>query len=469
MMIYKLYQNVKDLITSTGDIIKISKDGVLIILNKQVFQKDLIDRLVYNLVFNHDQDVVDSIYWIIWEAANILGINSASIQGLYQAKGRKEYEKITVPAINIRGLTYDVSKALFRAAFENKASAFIFEIARSEMQYTHQKASEYTGVILGAAIKERYKGPVFIQGDHFQVIARKFKEDKDKEVNFVKFLIEKAIEAGFYNIDIDTSTLVDLNKDTISEQQRLNYEMAALLTQFIRKNEPDNITISIGGEIGEVGGHNSTEEELRAYLEGYRKNISNEMEGISKVSIQTGTTHGGVPLPDGTIAEVRLDFETLRRLSKVAVDEYNLAGAVQHGASTLPSDAFYRFPETDTAEVHLATEFQNMIYDSEYFPSDLRDEIYEYLKNNCADEWKNGLTKEQFIYKARKKGFGPFKEKLWNLSSEAREKICQSLEDKFSFLLKKLNATNTTDFVNKYVQSVHALKEIPHSLMQEVS
>lgn len=464
-----LYQNIKDLILCTAKIIEISKNGKLTILNKKAFQEDLISNLVYNVVFNQEQDVVDSICWIIWEAANIFDINPSSIQGLYEAKGEKKYEKITVPAINIRGLTYDVAKALFRAASKNNAKAFIFEIARSEMQYTHQKPSEYTHVILGAAIYEKYTGPVFIQGDHFQIIARKYKEDKKKEINFVKFLIEKSIEAGFYNIDIDTSTLVDLSKDTVKGQQQLNFETAAMLTRSIRGSEPEGITISIGGEIGEVGGKNSTEEELRAYLEGYKENIPENMKGISKISIQTGTTHGGVPLPDGTIAKVKLDFDTLRRLSRLAIDEYGLAGAVQHGASTLPSDAFNHFPETDTAEVHLATEFQNMIYDSEVFPEKLRNDIYEYLKSHCASEWKEGETEEQFIYKTRKKGFGPFKERFWNLPLDVRNEICRKLEDKFDFLFKKLNATNTSKLVEQNIKPVYVAKEIPYPLIAEIA
>ena len=40
---------------------------------------------------------------------------------------------------------------------------------------------------------------------------------------------------------------------------------------MIRDLEPAGITISVGGEIGEVGGKNSTVEELRAFMDGYRE------------------------------------------------------------------------------------------------------------------------------------------------------------------------------------------------------
>ena len=133
------------------------------------------------------------------------------------------------------------------------------------------------------------------------------------------------------------------------------------------------MTVSVGGEIGEVGKKNSTEDELRPTSTGYRRELDARAPGaigISKVSVQTGTSHGGVPLPDGSMAEVKLDFEVIRRLGEVA-REHGLAGAVQHGASTLPDELFHRFPAVETAEIHLATGFQNALYEHPAFPAEL--------------------------------------------------------------------------------------------------
>ncbi len=120
----------------------------------------------------------------------------------------------------------------------------------------------------------------------------------------------------------------------------------------------------MGGEIGEIGHQNSTPEDLRAFMVGLKDKLGKGLAGISKISVQTGTTHGGIVLPDGSIAQIKLDFNTLKTLSEIARREYGLAGAVQHGASTLPPEAFHKFVECETAEVHLATDFQNMIYES---------------------------------------------------------------------------------------------------------
>jgi fructose/tagatose bisphosphate aldolase len=424
------------------------------------------DKIALDLILNPDVAVKEKVAKKIAHIAYKNGIYLSSIDELYKARGRGEFPgTFTVPAINLRTLSYDLAKAIFRTAKRINAGAFIFEIAKSEMGYTDQPPVEYSAVCLAAAVKEGWQGPVFVQGDHFQVSEKKYKENPEKELDGIRALIIKALEAGFYNIDIDSSTLVDLTKSSIDKQQSLNYEVCAKLTQFIRRNEPRGIDVSVGGEIGEVGSKNSTPEDLRAFMAGYKKRLRKGLEGISKISIQTGTSHGGVVLPDGTIAKVKLDFDTLRDLSKIAREEFGLAGAVQHGASTLPPEAFGKFPEVGTAEVHLATEFQNMVYESAHFPAELKAKIYDWLKKTQSSEKRPDQTEEQFLYSARKKAFGSFKKDIMGLSAEARNAIAKEIEAKFEFLFEKLNVRNTRDLTNKYITVKRVItrkrKEIP--------
>ena len=449
------YKSIADFRDSLKGIVDI-KDSRVSVTDASKFKNQLIDMLIFNSVFNENKEVKGNCRWLIKSTALNLGVRLASIQELYDAMGRGEYKGFTVPAVNIRGLSYDVARALIRAAKKNNNGTFIFEIAKSEIGYTEQPPAEYAVVMIASALKEGYRGPIFIQGDHYQVNAKKYSADKDKELSGLKKLIKDSISAGFYNIDIDSSTMVDLSKSDLKEQQRLNYEIAADMTAYIRELQPKGVTVSVGGEIGEVGGKNSTAEELKVFMDNYLNTLKKKgnIKGISKISIQTGTTHGGVPLPDGTVAKVKLDFDTLEKLSKIAREEYRLSGAVQPGASTLPDEAFDRFPKTGTAEVHLATGFQNMIYDSRNLPSDLRKEIYRYLKETSAGDKKPNETDEQFIYKTRKKAFGPFKERLWTLPSSVKNAIGKEIEDKFDFLFKKLNVVNTYDIVNKVVKPV---------------
>ncbi len=269
----------------------------------------------------------------------------------------------------------------------------------------------------------------------------------------MKKLIAEEMAAGFLNIDVDTSTLVELSRPTLDEQQRDNYERAADITRFIREREPEGVTVSVGAEIGEVGQKNSTVEELDAFMRGYERTLDalGTYAGISKISVQTGTSHGGVVLPDGSIADVKLDLKTLEELSKVARERYGLAGAVQHGASTLPSTAFGHFPRIETAEIHLATNFQNMVFDHAAFPAALRERIYRWLDENAASERKASDTDEQFYYKTRKKAIGPFKAEVWDLPAAVRRQIGDDLERTFAFLFEQLQVTGTAGMVRRMV------------------
>ncbi|MDD4899404.1 MAG: class II fructose-bisphosphate aldolase [Candidatus Omnitrophica bacterium] len=410
-----------------------------------------VEKIVMGLIMSDDAALKKQLAKKILDLAYKKGIYPSSIHDFYMARGKGEFSGFTVPAINLRSMTYDLARAIFRVGKKNNAGAFIFEIAKSEMGYTAQPPLEYSSVILAAAIKEDYKGPVFIQGDHFQVNAKKFQENPEKELEGLQALITEAVAAGFYNIDIDSSTVVDLTKPDVKKQQKWNYEVCAKLTQFIRRIEPRGVTVSVGGEIGEVGHQNSTPEDLRAFMSGYKERLRKGLVGISKISIQTGTSHGGVVLPDGSIAQVKLDFETLKNLSEIARKEFGLAGAVQHGASTLPAEAFHKFPECEAAEVHLATEFQNMIYDSKHFPAELKAKIYDWLKVNAANEKKEGETEEQFFYKTRKKALGPFKKEIMGLPNSVRDAITADIEARFEFLFKQLNAVNNKDLIDKFV------------------
>ena len=410
------------------------------------------DTLVRAAVFGEGAEK-EYARWLIWEIGQAVGVRPASIHDLYMARGRGEIGGFTVPAINVRGMAYDTARSIFRTAIKRKAGAFILEIARSEIAYTDQRPAEYVAVMLAAALREGFRGPVVIQGDHFQVSAKKFAAAREPEVNAVRELSTEAVSAGFYHIDIDTSTLVDLKQTSLSEQQRLNYEVGIELLEHVRAAEPKGVTISVGGEIGEVGTEHSTEEELRAYMDGFNSTLKKKgkLTGLSKISVQSGTSHGGTVLADGSIADVKLDLDTLERLSRVARDEYGLSGAVQHGASTLPDTAFNNFPKRETAEIHLATNFQTMLYD--VIPSGLREEIYGWLRENAKDERKEKDSDEQFFYKTRKKALGPFKRRFWDLPAGVKTELAAAYDRKFDFLFSQLGIADTAKHVQKYVKA----------------
>ncbi|NOT06925.1 MAG: aldolase [Gemmatimonadales bacterium] len=437
-----------------GEAVSIGAGGKRVtVRDPKILATDATDRVVWQAVFG-DEQLREAARELLWELGQSAGVGPASIHDLYIARGRGECSGFTVPAMNVRMMAYDTARAIFRAAKEGDAGAIILEIARSEIAYTDQRPAEYVAVITAAALREGYSLPLFIQGDHCQVNAKKYAVDPEGEVGEVKKLIGEEVGAGFFNIDVDTSTLVDLDQPSLDLQQRANFERCAEITAFIRSIEPKGVTSSVGGEIGEVGMKNSTVEELHAFMDGFNRTLARtgKLAGLSKISVQTGTSHGGVVLPDGSIAEVKLDIDALAALSKAARGDYGLGGAVQHGASTLPSNAFGNFPSVETVEIHLATNFQNIVFDHPKLPADLRKRMMAWLDTNAASERKPKDTDEQFYYRARKKAIGPFKEECWSLPAEVRAAIAADLEKTFRFLFEQLKVNGTAGLVRRTVR-----------------
>ena len=456
-----IHESVYELRRNLKGAVGIDDGGRVELLDAEMVRAGLIDTLVRDAVFG-TFPVKTFSRWLIWELGQLMGACPASIHEFYMARADNAWTNRTVPAMNMRFSTYEAGRAAYRAAQRTQTGAFIFEIARSEMGYTFQEPAEFSAVLIAGAIKEGYRGPIFIQGDHFQVDGKKYRSDPEGAVNEVKALAKKAVAAGYWNIDIDTSTLVTLEPASLDEQQRDNYLRSAMLTKFIRDLEPEGVTISLGGEIGEVGEKNSTVPELDAYIHGYKAALGElgDYAGLSKISVATGTAHGGILLPDGTQADVAVDFDTLEDLGERA-RFHGSGGAVQHGASTLPDELFSKFPETQTIEIHLATGFSNTFLDHPSLPESLRQEMYAHLDAHHADERGANDSDLVFHLKTRKKAFGPFKPELWALPSERVEAIFAGVEEHYAFFYEKLNVAGTRELVDGIVTPVAHHRPMP--------
>ncbi len=387
--------------------------------------------------------------WLIWETAQTLGIRPASIHGLYVARG---FERVpatfAVPAVNLRALAYDSARAAFSAAIKTRTGALIFELTRNEMVDTGQRPAEYANVVLAAAIKEGFRGPVFLQGDHFQLLAERYKKDTDAELGALRRLIDESLRAGFYNFDLDTSTVVDRTKSTPAEQQRYNCELTALLTDYIRVRQPHNVIVAIGGEIGEGGQRNSDIHELRAYLDGCARMIRHK-PGLCKIAVMAGTAPGGAIAPDGTLLVPPVDFALLRQLSDAARTEYGLGGVAQHGASTAPDEMFAEFARNGALEVKLATQLQDLVLDN--LPDALRAVMRAWTLESLAAERKPGVSDTVFLHRARRRSIGPFKEQMWSLTEFERGNIRALLERRFTDLFTWLGVADTRGMVDAFV------------------
>jgi fructose/tagatose bisphosphate aldolase len=455
-----------DLLARVAGAIHLEHDRV-VVDDPARLRGEAIRDIAWTAAFGSDEGAVAAAQWLAWEASQEAGARSASIHELYAARARGDVSGFTVPAINIRAQTFDMARIVFETAAAADVGAVILELARSEQTYTYQRPIDYATACLAGAVAAGWQGPVFLQGDHYQFNAKKYAADQESMTEEIRRACRLAIEAGYRNIDIDSSTLVDLSKPNVDEEQRENYLRTAELTALIRSLEADGVTISVGGEIGEVGKQNSTEAELRAYLDGLRRELARIAPGaigISKVSVQTGTSHGGVVLPDGSVAKVAVDFDVHRRLGTVARDEYGLAGTVQHGASTLPDEMFHTFREVEAAEIHLATGFQNALYEHPAFPAELHAKIEGWCFENALDERKADQTDQQFVYTSRKKAIGPFKRELWDLAS--KDEILAAQAAKIGFLFHELGVVGSRPMVERYVQPVELHRPAPAAITE---
>ena len=438
------------------------KGETVIVVNEAALRAN-IDKLAHVSALDDGERAAKARY-LIRMAALALDVIPASIHDLYLARGRGAFSAAwTTPAFNLRALPFDCARAVFRSAHKVDASAMIFELARVELGWTGQSLAGYAASIMAAAIAEGYRGPLFLQGDHFQISASM---PLEQEKTIVENLIAEAVAAGYFNIDVDTSTLVDLSKPTVPEQQTVNATLSAQLAAHVRKVQPQGVTISIGGEIGEVGGHVSTVQELHAYMDLFNEvfaSLAPNQPGLSKVSIHTGTAHGGIALPDGSMAKINIDFEALKKLGQVAREDYGMGGAVQHGASTLPPELFNHFVKHDAIEVHLATAFMTTFYSN--IPLELKREMFAWLDEHHAAERTPEMTDEQFHHNTQMHALAPFKAAAWNLPPHVKEQLSAAWEAQFDMLFNRLGCTNTRQYVE---QVIHPIKITP-SLVDDLA
>src|SRR5262249_45837813 len=97
------FTSVQDLVQGTRQVIDLN--GGVRVKDPAALRGETIDRLVHTAVFGQG-DVQEAARWLIWELGWEVGIKSASIDSLYQARSRGEYTNVTVPAMNVRAMAY---------------------------------------------------------------------------------------------------------------------------------------------------------------------------------------------------------------------------------------------------------------------------------------------------------------------------------------------------------------------------
>lgn len=440
-------QEVKDLI---GKSCTLEGEKISSITDQNLLRDEIIYTLQFNASVSDNKEVKKaSIYWIN-QIAEALDIKSGSNHDFYSAKTGGEYQFFTVPAINARMVSFHKVRAAVKTAKAMNLPHIIFELALSEVGYTGQGKNEYAALVKAAYISLGLENEtVYVQADHYQLDPKKYADDSAAELQRIKDAITKAIENGVYNIDIDTSKFetADLDKSDRENQQE-NARLTAELLHFIRQYEAEYdlpCTISVGGEVGEVGGENTKYPQVGAYLEMLKENLedlgSGSVKGLDKVSINVGSAHGGVLGPDGQpLDSVPLDFTAhhdLYMLGKDPMNEGKHVLPVQHGASTLPKKYFSLFPAMHVGEIHLATGYQNIVW--EVLEKEDQ-ELYAKMKDLTFEKFGEKISKHKTeaigFMKERKRVTEFFKRDL--LLSNAMPAVEKALEQEFAEIFYSL-------------------------------
>jgi len=424
--------------------------GLLEIKDEKKIENEVIYTLAFNASVNEDEEIKKQAIEVINKIADGYDLKTGSNTDFYNEKKDGKHEFFTVPAINSRMVTMHTVRSAVKTSEKLKLPHIIFELALSESGYTGQQMDEYSALVKAGYISLGIKNKtIYIQADHYQLDPKKYEEDGEKELNRVKDAIKKAVEAEVYNIDIDTSKFEKINENkTDKENQYDNAKHTAELLYFIREYEKDgklDVGVSVGGEVGEVGGGNTRYPQVNAYLEILKEELEKlggkNYLGLDKVSINVGSAHGGVLGADGKPLEsVPLDFQAHHDLYMLAKDDLNEGKhvlSVQHGASTLPKNYFPLFPAMHVAEVHLATGFQNVVW--EVLEKEDKD-LYEKMKKEVEEKFKDKIAKHKTpeigFMKERKRVTEFFKRDL--LMSSAVDKIEEALDLEFVTLFYSL-------------------------------
>lgn len=356
------------------------------------------------------------------------GVWPAPVGPIYSALADKAIAPLTVPAFNVRGLTFDISRAIFARANDLNAAGIMFELAPSESSTGHQSHAQYAALVCAAAASAGYQGPVLLQGDHFSLESTDSEEEHE-----VLQLSLAAMASGYHQIDLDTAGLAVEGPDAVARQTPNAAATARLLNELVPYAPAGTI---FGGEVGEIGGANTTPEELATFIELVRNMAGQNAVAFGKVSVQTGTRHGGMSDASGKSLRMPLDVDLARQLANVA-QSYGFGGVVQHGASTLQMDQFASLPGCGVVEVHLATNLQDLVFDSPHFPADLRAEMTAAALEAASGGVQtaergadtSGQGAAQVFRQQRWSMWGPYKAHLMDLDIEVRAKLVGGVAD----------------------------------------
>lgn len=461
------FADIAQLQESLQGVVKLRQGSELRLLVPQMFRGELVDRFVYTSILGGTQKLRHLCSLILRSAALAHGIWCDSIHPFYKTLSTGRKAVMTIPAYNVRGLTYSIVRTIFRTAQKLNAGPFIIEISPHEMSFTQQRADEIGACVLGAALRENYFGPVFIQGDHFKIDAHRSQQEKLTDTNRMQSLISDAIGNGFYNFDIDATHSLTCEHQAGRDALQDHFERVARVCEFIRQAQPQGVTAAMGVEFGSMSRLLTQKDLVLREIDMLQSNLAalQVTPGLTKICFHLDSDTNA--MDNGLVPHISqsLSQEVLSALSGLSVQlksMLQIAGLEIHAGSGISHSVLDNLPSNGIVEVHLGTQIQDIIFDHPRFPIGLTEEIHSYLETHCSMDLQAQTSRDYFYYTARKKSWGPFKKAICSLDERTKAAILQDIEKEVSLnfeLLRVAGQRNRLDEV--YPEPTASLAVMP--------
>lgn len=434
-----LFETTNDFRAAIAGCLEVRQDQVIVHNQPRLREKSIVD-FVYNAVFHPNTAWRQMLHWLIRACAAELEIHPASLYAFFDARGHNVIPRMTVLAFNLRTLSFDLARACLRAAHRAQTNALVFQLSPREAFYSQQSWHEYASCILGAAIREGHIGPVFLQVD--QLALRGNDENRD---DFTA-LVTETMDAGYFQYILDGTHLIDQRQPSEQDQLQDTLIACADASAFLRLQQPAGVTLSLGCEIPLSAEPNVTANFTRVFANSFLpalRSRGEHFENISKIALPTQTSVSDYPLPSQLSA---LEFEIANEAGELLQRDFHLAGAALHDVSSMPEALFDRLREGGICEAHMGTRLQDLVLDQPAFPEELKARLYRWLDETHPVHSGRKRGPQEYI-ENRKFALGAFKRELWNLGSDTRNALAESVEREVENRLVRLGLTNRARLV----------------------
>ncbi len=433
------------------------KNGHVILLEPAAACGWLVDRLIYNAVFHHDTQIKGTSRWLIKAIAQEKQIFPASIKGLYAFLETEKKPKMTIPVVRFPGLSYPIARAVIRAAQRNHASAFIFEIEKSQDLRFSQTPGEFVCIILASAIREGFTGPVFIQTNHFQIDPEQYDQDPSGEKNRLLNLIEESIRAGSYNLWLDGASMEltrgSKKKDTLKPQAHLLAE----LTHRVHTLEPPGIDICIGAKLGSGKDPTDYQGELQKFMKQYEDALHQINQFAKKVCKISFLSEIKAPIKGNKPGfSSKQKKNKTKEAFKLAQEKYHLMVGLDLDIPGFSQEHIKKTYGMESAEIQFPLHCMNLFLQHREFPAALKEEL--------MGSFPNLFSKSQDASRDSQSAFERYKEGFWTLPPSIHEEVGTAIEKEASSMFTAFRVNNTEEIVHQTIPS----QKVPLNLTQEI-